>query len=181
MRWSACLLLLLASLAGGQEPKKQKEDPKEQKQKQPRPDQETRLAVIVHPKNPIKTVSFSELRAYLKVERQFWPNKKRCQIFLPSRRTEAYEILLKKVYRMSHNKLQKFWVRRLFSGQIPSKPSFVPSPEAAGKQVLKSPGALSVVDARKIPKGVRVLLIDGKQPGDAGYLLKGPPKPKRQP
>jgi hypothetical protein len=155
-------------VAGGQE--------KQEKPKKPKPVKEIQLAVIVHPKNPIKTVSFNELRAYLKVERQFWPNKKRCQIFLPSRKTDAYEILLKKVYRMSHNKLQKFWVRRLFSGQIPAKPSFVPSSRAAGKQVLKSLGALSIVDARNIPKGVRVLLIDGKKPGDAGYSLKGAPK-----
>ena len=77
---------------------------------------------------------------------------------------------------MSHNRLQKFWVRRLFSGQIPAKPSFVPSPGAAGKQVLKSLGALSIVNAKYVPKGVRVLLIDGKKPGDAGYSLKGAPK-----
>jgi len=166
MRCLACLLLVLASVAGGQE----------KKDKQEKPNKEITLAVIVHPKNPIKTVSFSELRAYLKVERQFWPNRKRCQVFLPSRKTDAYAILLKKVYRKSHNKLQKFWVRRLFSGQIPAKPSFVPSPTAAGKQVLKSQGALSIVDARKVPKGVRVLLIDGKKPGDAGYALKGAPK-----
>ena len=169
MRCLACLLLVFASVAGGQE----KQD-KQKKQK--KPPKEITLAVIVHPKNPVKTVSFSELRAYLKVERQFWPNRKRCQVFLPSRKTDAYAILLKKVYRMSHNKLQKFWVRRLFSGQIPDKPSFVPSSTAAGKQVLKSQGSLSIVDARKVPKGVRVLLIDGKKPGDAGYSLKGAPK-----
>jgi hypothetical protein len=168
MRFSACLLLVLASVAGGQE--------EQEKPKKPAPTKEIRLAVIVHPKNPIKTVSFSELRAYLKVERQFWPNKKRCQIFLPSRKTDAYELLLKRVYRMSHNKLQKYWVRRLFSGQIPSKPSFVPSARAAGKQVLKTQGAISIVDARQVPEGVRVLLIDGKKPGDAGYSLKGAPK-----
>ena len=166
MRCLACLLLVLASVTGGQE--KQAEPKKQNK--------EITLAIIVNPKNPIKTVSFAQLRAYLKVERQFWPNRKRCQIFLPSRRTDAYEILLKKVYRMSHNRLQKFWVRRLFSGQIPAKPSFVPSPGAAGKQVLKSLGALSIVNAKYVPKGVRVLLIDGKKPGDAGYSLKGAPK-----
>ena len=161
MRCCACLLLVLASVAGGQGQKQ---------------DKEITLAVVVHAKNPIKTVSFAELRAYLKVERQFWPNKKRCQVFLPSRKSDAYEILLEKVYRMSHRKLQKFWVRRLFSGQIPAKPSFVPSSRAAGKQVLKSLGAISVVDARNVPEGVRVLLIDGKKPGDAGYSLKGASK-----
>jgi hypothetical protein len=179
MRWPACLLLVLASAAGGQdkkEPDPQKEKPPKEKPQEKPQEKEIRLAVIVHPKNPVKNISFSELRAYLKVERQFWPNRKRCLVFLPSRKTDAYDILLKKVYRMSHNKLQKFWVRRLFSGQIPAKPSFVPSPRAAGKQVLKSLGALSIVDARQVPKGVRVLLVDGKKPADEGYALKGAPK-----
>ena len=137
------------------------------------------LAVIVHPKNPVTKVSFSELRAYLKMERQFWPNRKRCAIYLPPNRTGEYGILLKKIYRMSHKRLQKYWVRKLFSGEIPSKPSYVPSAQAAGSRVLGSEGAISIVAASAVPAKVRVLLIDGKKPGDKGYPLVGkPPSPQ---
>ncbi len=135
------------------------------------------LAVIVHPKNPVKKLSFSELRAFLKVKQQFWPNRQRCRVFLPPTRSAAYGILLKRVYKMSHKKLQKYWVRQLFSGQIPSKPDFVSSSTAAGSQVRKALGALSIVPANRVPKGVKVLLIDGKRPGDKGYALVGTIKP----
>jgi len=138
------------------------------------------LAVIVHPKNPVTKVSMSELRAYLKVEREFWPNRKRCDVYLPQSTTDEYDVLLSKVYRMSHKKLQKYWVRRLFSGEITAKPSYVPSAKAAGEQVLKSEGALSIVSGKEIPEGVRVLLIDGKKPGEEGYPLVGVPSGEAQ-
>jgi len=133
------------------------------------------LAVIVHPKNPVTKLSFSELRIYLKVEREYWPNNKRCDVYLPQSTTDEYDVLLQKVYRMSNKKLQKYWVRRMFSGEISAKPSYVPSAKAAGEQVLKSEGAISVVSAKDVPKGVNVLLIDGKKPGEEGYPLVGIP------
>ena len=131
------------------------------------------LAVIVHPNNPIKKITFSELRSYLKMRRQFWPNKKRCDLYLPPHKSDAYKLLLSKVYKKSHKKLQKYWVQKLFSGDIPSKPSYVSSFKSAGTQVRKNLAALSVVPANMVPKGVRVLPIDGKMPGDKGYRLAG--------
>jgi hypothetical protein len=133
------------------------------------------LAVIVHPKNPVAKVSLAELRAYLKVEREFWPDRKRCDVYLPQSTTDEYDVLLQKIYRMSHKKLQKYWVRRLFSGEISTKPSYVPSAKAAGAEVMKSEGGLSVVAAKDVPKDVKVLLVDGKKPGEEGYPLAGVP------
>jgi hypothetical protein len=141
----------------------------------PPPKAPLELAVIVHPQNPVTKVSLAELRTYLKVEREFWPNRKRCDVYLPQSTTDEYDVLLQKVYRMSHKKLQKYWHRRLFSGEISSKPSYVPSAKAAGEQVLKSEGGISVVAAKDVPKGVNVLLIDGKKPGEEGYPLVGIP------
>jgi len=140
---------------------------------------EIALAVIVHPKNPVTKISFGELRTFLKMERQFWPNRKRCEIYLPPQKTASYGILLDKVYKMSHKKLQKYWVRKLFSGEIPSKPLYAPNSDAAGKEVRKSEGALSIVPASEVPEGVRVLLIDGKEPGQEGYPLVGTPEVKQ--
>jgi hypothetical protein len=137
------------------------------------------VAVIVHPDNPTKELSLGELRAYLKLERQFWPNKKRCEVYLPPSRSTEYGILLDVVYQKTHKKLQKYWVRKLFAGEISAKPSFVPSSAAAVKRVKKSKGALSVIPADAVPKGVRVLLIDDKKPGEKGYPLIGKkPEPK---
>ena len=109
--------------------------------------------------------------AYLKLRRQFWPDKQRASLYLPPHKLPTYRFLLERIYKMDHKKLQKYWTRKLFSGDIPAKPSSVPSEAAAGRLVAKDPGALSVVDASEIPEGVKVLRIDGKVPGEEGYPL----------
>ncbi|MHC4954682.1 MAG: hypothetical protein ACYTGZ_12420 [Planctomycetota bacterium] len=137
------------------------------------------LAVIVNAKNSVKKITFSELRAYLRVRRQFWPNKQRCDLYLPPTKSPAYKLLLKQIYKSSHKKLQKYWNKKQFSGDIATKPSHVSSYKAAGTLVLKNARALTVVPANRVPKGARVLLIDGKKPGDAGYALSGKTKKKK--
>ena len=73
-RETAFLLLFALGAAGAEE----ESAPKERM---------VAVAVIVHPDNPIKELSLSELRSYLKLERQFWPNKQRCEVYLPPSRS----------------------------------------------------------------------------------------------
>ena len=81
---------------------------------------------------------------------------------------------------MSTKKLKKYRVLKMFSGDIPAKPAYVPSPKAATKKIRTSPGAISVVRAADIPKGVRVLKINGKKPGQPGYPLVGTDTAKKR-
>ena len=166
MRYRITILLLLAPWSFGfaEEPPVAEA---------PQKSKDVVLAVIVNPKNPIKKLAFGQLRAYLKARKQFWPGRVRCDLYLPRHTTDAYKILLKKIYKMSHKRLQKYWVRKLFSGDMPAKPSTVPNTDAAGKIVRKYKGALTVVPADQVPKGVKVLPIDGKKPGDKDYPLVG--------
>jgi len=129
------------------------------------------LAVIVHEKNPVTDLSVSELRAIFRMEKQFWGSGKRAVLYLRPSDSVEQKILLDKVYRMSAEKLQKYWVSKLFSGEIPAKPSYVPTAEAAGSRVREAEGSVSVVLPSETPKGVRTLTIGGKKPGEAGYPL----------
>jgi hypothetical protein len=179
MRLRILALLLLAPLAVGFADDNGSKDPKSDKGKEDgekdgeKKKKKVPFAVIVHEKNPVQKLSFAELRSYLRMRRQFWPNRKRCDLYLPKQDSDAYRMLLDTVYKTTDKKLQKYWVRLLFAGDIPAKPSVVTSPKAAGSQVKKNEGALSVVPADQVPKGVRVLPIDGKKPGDDGYALIG--------
>ncbi len=137
----------------------------------------TVLMVIVHPENPVTDLPLSELRALCKLERQFWASKRRCALYLPPSKSDEYAVLLDRVYRMTHKKLQKYWVQKLFSGDIPSKPEHVPSAKLAVDKVKEEPGALSFLVAGEVPKGVKLVTIDGKKPGEKDYaLLAIPPK-----
>lgn len=132
------------------------------------------LAVIVNPKNPTTNLSFTQLRSYLKLEQQFWPSKERVELFLRPTRSTEMELLLSEVYRMSSDELRKYWVGKIFRGEIDARPAVIPTARAAGARVSKIEGALTVVLASEVPAGVRVLSVDGKRPGDADYPLVVP-------
>ena len=131
----------------------------------------TAIAVVVNPRNPVTDLSLRQLRSYFKLEQQYWPSKERCEVFLRPTRSKEADILLDRVYQMSNEELRKYWVGKIFRGEISSKPSVIPTAKAAGARVGSVTGALTVILADEVPEGVRVLTIDGKKPGDEGYPL----------
>ena len=174
------ILFLFCSLLGAQAPVK---DTTTKKDEAPRPKKDDgllHLAVIVNKKNPVADLQFSELRAFMKLERQFWPNRRRVALYLPRSNTAEHEILLDKIYKMSTKKLRKYWILKMFSGEIPAKPAYVPSAKAGVKKIRASVGAVSVVRLADVPKGVRVLRINGKKPGQPGYPLVGKDTSKKR-
>ena len=177
---TAAALLLFCALLGAQAPARKEAEPVKEAPKIKRDDGLLHLAVIVNKKNPVTDLQFSELRAIMTLERQFWPDRHRVALYLPRSNTAEHKILLAKIYKMSTKKLRKYWVLKMFSGDIPAKPAYVPSAKAAAKKVRKSPGAVSVVRLADIPKGVRVLLINGLKPGQPGYPLAGKDTKKRK-
>lgn len=129
------------------------------------------LAVIVNPKNPTTNLTSAQLGSYLRLEQQFWSNKQRCKLFLRPSSSVEMAILLKHVYKMSSSELRRYWVGKVFRGEISAKPSVIPTAAAAGARVRKVVGAITVVRSSEVPAGVRVLSVDGKKPGESGYPL----------
>jgi hypothetical protein len=134
------------------------------------------IAVIVHPDNPLQDVKLAQLRGYLRLDRQFWPDRTRVVLFLPPADSPAKQVLNDELYKMDEKKLRKYWVGKVFAGDIPAVPQVVKTSSAAGRVLVATEGAVSAVPADEVPEGVRVLKIDGLSPGDKGYPLKGKPK-----
>ena len=129
------------------------------------------LALIVHPKNTVENLSNDELYTFFTLQKQFWPNGKRVVLFSRASSSSAQKALLEKVYRMTSEELRKYWVGKVFAGEIPAIPSVMRSAAAASAAVGKLEGALSIVRLSEVSEGVRVLTIEGKKPGDPGYPL----------
>lgn len=139
------------------------------------------LAVIVHPKNPVSDLKLREARQIMKLDKQFWKEGQRVELFLPARNSEARAVMLDKVYDMSDEALRKYFVGKVYSGEIPREPSVARSTKAAGTLVSRSEGAISVIPASEVPADVKVLSIDGKKPGEEGYPLVGEVTPQDGP
>jgi hypothetical protein len=130
------------------------------------------VAVIVHASNPCPNPTLLELRDILTLRQQFWKDGKRVTLILPASGSREKCVLQKTVYRSNDDRLRRDWAQRLFTGEIPAVPSSLRSPEARIGAVKHSAGAISVVPAADVTPDVRVLIIDGKRPGEAGYPLE---------
>jgi len=82
------------------------------------------------------------------------------------------DVVLKKVYQMNEAQFRQYWIAKVFRAEATSGPKVVYSNQSATELVASTPGSISFVDAAQIPKGVKVLKIDGHAPGDKDYPLR---------
>jgi hypothetical protein len=129
------------------------------------------VAVIVHPSNPQGDVSSADLVQILKMERQHWGAGGRIYVVLQESGTPEKELVLKKLYRMKDAELKQHYLGKLYRGEIASFPRIAHSNAAARRLVSQAPNAISFVSAQSADSSVRVLRIDGKRPGEPGYVL----------
>ena len=130
------------------------------------------VAVVVSKENPTSEVSLKELVKIFKQEKQFWEGGKK--IYLIMRETGAPEkaIVMRKVYKMGDDlELKKYWLGMVFRQEIASFPKTLSSNEAVKRFVNQAPNAVGFIDAASVDDRVKALRIDGKLPGERGYVL----------
>jgi hypothetical protein len=129
------------------------------------------VAVVVRPDLPVDNLSFAEVRELLLGDRQFWSPGLRVSLLMRAPVAREREVILKTVYRMSESEFRRYWIEKVFRAEAQSGPKIVYSNESATELVASIPGAVAFVDAAQVPKGLKVLRIDGRLPGEKGYVL----------
>jgi hypothetical protein len=130
------------------------------------------VAVVVRPDLPLDNLSFAEVRSLLMGERQFWTNGLRVTLLMRAPVARERDVILKTVYRMSEAEFKRFWIEKVFRAEASREPRYVYSNETATELVGQIPGAVAFVEAAQVPKGLKVLKIDGRLPGEKGYALR---------
>ena len=159
--WMACAAALILSTAREARPALT----------EPPAEKRVALAVIVNVNNPLLNVSLEDLRKYFLLERKFWPNGLKVAPFLCPSESVEQQILLDKLFQMSSAELRKYWVAKLFSGQIAAIPTVARNSGMATAVVAKSESAIAVMVAGNLPAGVRCLTVNGRTPMDPDYPL----------
>lgn len=129
------------------------------------------VAVVVHPGVPVNELTFAEVRKIMLGDRQYWNPSLRVTLIVRAPIAVEREILLKTVYQMTEAQFRQYWISKVFRDEAASGPRIVYSNEQAAELIGAIPGSITFVDAAQIPKGLKVLKIDGKSPGEAGYKL----------
>ena len=130
------------------------------------------LAIVVRPEVSIDNLSFTELRKLMLGNRQFWTSNLRVTLLIRAPGTREREAVLKTIYQMSEAQFQQYWIAKVFREEATSGPRIVYSNVMATELVAAIPGAVAFVEASQVPKGLKVLKIDGHLPGEKGYALR---------
>jgi ABC-type phosphate transport system substrate-binding protein len=130
------------------------------------------VGIVVNASVPVTNVSFNELRRIFLGERQFWSSSLRVTLLMRAPAAREREVLLKDVYEMSEAQVRQHWIGKVFRAEAPSAPQMFYSDEEILQAVAAIPGSIAAVDTTRVPKGLKVLRIDGHLPGEAGYRLR---------
>ncbi|SPE42469.1 conserved exported hypothetical protein [Candidatus Sulfopaludibacter sp. SbA3] len=130
------------------------------------------IAVVVRPDTPVDNLSFSEMRKLLLGDRQFWTSNLRVTLLIRAPAAREREVVLKTIYRMTEAQFRQYWISKVFRAEASSGPKIVYSNEMATELVAALPGSVAFVDATQVPKGLKILKVDGTLPGEAAYPLK---------
>ena len=129
------------------------------------------VAIVVRSDLPVDNLSFAELRRVMLGDHQFWSSNLKVTLLVRAPGAHERDVVLKTIYQMSEAQFRQYWIAKVFRAEAASGPRIVYSNEMATELVAGIPGAVAFVDATKIPKGLKVLKIDGRLPGQAGYPL----------
>ena len=129
------------------------------------------VAVVVRRDVPVDNLSFGEVRKLLLGDRQFWTSSLRVTLLISAPGSRERDIVLKEIYQMAEAQFRQYWISKVFRAEATSGPRIVYSNDMAAELALSIPGAVAFIDASQIPKGLKVVKIDGRGPGDKGYPL----------
>src|SRR5215468_1015797 len=127
------------------------------------------IAIVVRPDVPVDNLSFAELRKVLLGDRQFWSTNLRVTLLVRAPGAHERDVILKTIYQMSEAQFRQYWIAKVFRAEAAAGPRVVYSNEMAAELTSAVPGAVAFVEAAQVPKGLKVLKINGALPGDKSY------------
>ena len=132
---------------------------------------DTAIAIVVRPDVPVDNLTFPELRRLMLGEKQYWSPSLRVTLLVRAPGAREREIVLRSIYQMSEAQFRQYWIAKVFRAEAQSAPRIVYSNDMATELATSIPGAVAFVDASQIPKGLKILKINGLLPGQKGYPL----------
>jgi hypothetical protein len=130
------------------------------------------VAIVCRPDLPVEDLGFNDVRKLFLGDRQYWNSNLRVTLLVRAPVAREREIVLRTIYRMTEAQFRQYWIAKVFRAEAATGPKVVYSSEMATELVAAIPGAVAFVDAAQVPKGLKVIRIDGKLPGDKEYPLR---------
>jgi hypothetical protein len=79
---------------------------------------------------------------------------------------------LLKLLGMSDREYKQYWLSLVFRGEVESEPTNVPSVGMQMEALSVFPGAITLVKAKNVKSGMKILKVNGHLPGEDGYPVR---------
>lgn len=119
------------------------------------------LAVVINGEAKVTELKMQELKTVLKGEQQRWKDGSKVMIALMKTSSSVGSTISQRVYGMSGDALNKFWLALVFQGKA-TAPVFFESENDLKAYVAKTKGAIGVISAATL-QSEKSILIDGKK------------------
>jgi ABC-type phosphate transport system substrate-binding protein len=130
------------------------------------------VAVVASKDVPVDNLTFAELRKILLGDRQFWSSNIRVTLLIRAPMAHERDVVLKDILEMSEAQFRQYWIGKVFRAESATAPKTVYTTEMAGTLLKSITGSITFIDSSQVPKGAKVLRIDGMLPGEKGYPLR---------
>jgi hypothetical protein len=129
---------------------------------------DAQIRIIVHPATPDTSISMRELARLFRGEYSALPGGDRVRLV---EHTAARTAFYERVVQMSGDQFRRHWIRVVFAGNPVTPPEGFATLADAQRFVATHRGALAFVNG-PVDASVKVLLVDGRSPGDPAYPLR---------
>ena len=124
--------------------------------------QQSNLVAIANSSDAPNDLALPELKSILMGEKQRWKNGDRILIALMKTNTPIGKTTSSKIYDMTGDEVNKFWLALVFQGKAQA-PKFFSSTEELKDFVSQNRGAIGVLDKPVSDPEIKFITIDGKQ------------------
>ncbi len=128
------------------------------------------IAVVVGKQGSLEVISLSELKRLFLGESSVGPQGQKLIALNRDPKSEERAGFDRTVLGMSPEAAARYWIDRKIRGQS-SAPKAIEPAAVLQRVVARLGGAIGYVRAREVSADVKIVRIDGKRPGDAGYPI----------
>jgi ABC-type phosphate transport system substrate-binding protein len=131
------------------------------------------LVFVVNRKNPVQTLSLTDVRMMLLGERSYWPNGNRVTVVMREPEQPERDAIIRLVCRMNDRDYMRAVLRAVFTGELQSVPKLLGTPIGVIRFVYNVPGAIGYVLASEVDETVKIVRLSGAPAGAAfGFTLQ---------
>jgi hypothetical protein len=127
------------------------------------------LAVVVNPGNTLTDLSLDKLRRLFLGQARTLPTGQHARL---ARHTPSAATFDREALGLQPEIVRSRWMALIFRGEVTVVPTDLSSANDVKQFVRSHPDAIAFMPADQVDPSVKVLVIDGKRPSDAGYVLR---------